>query len=123
MCTQGTYYIRGTEGRNAKNYVPPLFFEKAGDNNENEIFKLAKPAFRGLAKLWHVITIAGRYKECYLDRCLPIYHSPCWASHYIHSGKFFSSPEPKAHGEYSIPVDPASVRPSVSPSVRASVRP
>ena len=44
MRTQGTYYIRGTEvrkdgrtdgrteGRNAENYVPPLFFEKAGDN-------------------------------------------------------------------------------------------
>ena len=51
MRTQGTYYIRGTEGRkdgrtegrkdgwkdgrtegrNAENYVPPLFFEKAGD--------------------------------------------------------------------------------------------
>ena len=24
---------RRTEGRNAENYVPPLFFEKAGDNN------------------------------------------------------------------------------------------
>ena len=53
MRTQGTYYIRGTEGRKdgktegrtegqkdgrtegrkAENYVPPLFFEKAGDNN------------------------------------------------------------------------------------------
>ena len=40
MRTQGTYYIRGTEGRKdgrregrkAENYVPPLFFEKAGDN-------------------------------------------------------------------------------------------
>ena len=35
-----TYYFRGTEGRKdggtegqkSKNYVPPLFFEKAGDN-------------------------------------------------------------------------------------------
>ena len=42
MRTQGTYYIRGTEGRkdgrkdgrNAENYVPPLFFEKAGDNKD-----------------------------------------------------------------------------------------
>ena len=42
MRTQGTYYIRGTEGRkdgrtegrNAENYVPPLFFEKAGDNKK-----------------------------------------------------------------------------------------
>ena len=36
MRTQGTYSYRGaegrTEGRKAKNYVPPLFFEKAGDN-------------------------------------------------------------------------------------------
>ena len=41
MRTQGSYYFRGTEGRKdgrtegrkAENYVPPLFFEKAGDNN------------------------------------------------------------------------------------------
>ena len=57
MRTQSTYYYRGTEGqkdaptdgrndgrtvggkdgqtegRKAKNYVPPLFFEKAGDKN------------------------------------------------------------------------------------------
>ena len=26
-----------TEGRKAKNYVPPLFFEKAGDNNKKWI--------------------------------------------------------------------------------------
>ena len=48
MRTQGTYYIRGTEGRkdgrtdgrtegrNAENYVPPLFFEKAGDNKQGD---------------------------------------------------------------------------------------
>ena len=24
-----------TEGRKAEKYVPPLFFEKAGDNNKN----------------------------------------------------------------------------------------
>ena len=53
MRTQGTYYIRGTEGRkdgrtdgrtegrNAENYVPPLFFEKAGDKNvEPKRYKL-----------------------------------------------------------------------------------
>ena len=36
MRTQGTKYFRGTErrteGRKAENYVPPLFFEKAGNN-------------------------------------------------------------------------------------------
>ena len=36
-----------TEGRNAENYVPPLFFEKAGDNNmslvvRNRLFAYAK---------------------------------------------------------------------------------
>ena len=41
MRTQGTYYIRRTEGqtdgrtegRNAENYFSPFFFEKAGDKN------------------------------------------------------------------------------------------
>ena len=45
MRTQGTYYIRGTEGRkdgrtegrNAENYVPPLFFEKAGDKKKKKV--------------------------------------------------------------------------------------
>ena len=52
MRTQGTYYIRGTEGRkdgrtegrNAENYVPPLFFEKAGDK-KNIIKPPLLPAF------------------------------------------------------------------------------
>ena len=26
-----------TEGRNAENYVPPLFFEKAGDNKSQRV--------------------------------------------------------------------------------------
>ena len=40
----------------------------------------------------------------------------------IYSFPFFSSPEPKAQRwAYSIPVDPASVRPCVRPCVRASV--
>ena len=55
MRTQGTYYIRGTErrkegrtegrteGRKAENYVPPLFFEKAGDNNETLKMEGSKP--------------------------------------------------------------------------------
>ena len=32
-----------TEGRKAENYVPPLFFEKAGDNKvsvENDVIRL-----------------------------------------------------------------------------------
>ena len=64
MRTQGTYYIRGTEGRkdgrtegrkdgrkdgrtegrNAENYVPPLFFEKAGD--KKVIHKIPKNGFQ-----------------------------------------------------------------------------
>ena len=60
MRTQGTYYIRGTEGRkdgrtegrNAENYVPPLFFEKAGDNNiesrtENVLFGVPQGSILG----------------------------------------------------------------------------
>ena len=44
---QGTYYIGGTEGRTegqkAKNYVPPLFFEKAGDKKKFHLnFQYAK---------------------------------------------------------------------------------
>ena len=65
MRTQGTYYIRGTEGRkdgrtegrkdgrtegrNAENYVPPLFFEKAGDNKSNRI---ATVGFRDYVPVW-----------------------------------------------------------------------
>ena len=33
-----------TEGRNAENYVPPLFFEKAGDN-KNYIYIASTPKF------------------------------------------------------------------------------
>ena len=59
MRTQGTYYIRGTEGRkdgrtdgrtdgrmegrNAENYVPPLFFEKAGDNKTTDYSNFVYP--------------------------------------------------------------------------------
>ena len=68
MRTQGTYYIRGTEGRkdgrtdgrtegrNAENYVPPLFFEKAGDKNKvypcKLHFSLYKVGFTGVFVVW-----------------------------------------------------------------------
>ena len=60
MRTQGTYYIRGTEGRkdgrtdgrtegrNAENYVPPLFFEKAGDKKYSSLS--SKLELKGLVK-------------------------------------------------------------------------
>ena len=41
---------RRTEGRNAENYVPPVFFEKAGDNNNNSV--LSYVGFISLFKIW-----------------------------------------------------------------------
>ena len=67
VARQGTYYIRRTEGRtegrNAENYVPPLFFEKAGDNE----------GARVLTKLYIV------YCEADLRLCFRIYKKPIFS--------------------------------------------
>ena len=94
MRTQGTYYIRGTEGRkdgrtdgrtegrNAENYVPPLFFQKAGDNKrlyiantyalkkilQSKIHQISLVFLQILAKNYYPVTMATdmKMKERYM---------------------------------------------------------
>ena len=78
MRTQGTYYIRGKEGRtegqtdgrtegwNAKNYVPPLFFEKAGDNNKS--IQVIKPVKNMLVHIFQRRPLCALMGACVVNR-------------------------------------------------------
>ena len=57
---QGTYPYRGTEGRKAKNYAPPLFFEKAGDNKKIQYQARHQTAKKGKAREITVIHMKSR---------------------------------------------------------------
>ena len=44
-----------TEGRKAENYVPPLFFEKAGDNKGCSKTEIADGCSRAVVFVWFLL--------------------------------------------------------------------